>query len=331
MDFLLLHGLMIHFIAFIIALLSIIALTSLVIYEHFSKRETNYALIKTISLLIGLFIIVGIVITHMSNMAGALTLNIIGLIGVICTIILIVLLIIESFSPKKNIKDLVCKTTILLVCLFVMVLYIPYHFNYKAMIYSMSNSTISKAEKYYLLAKDTAIIPPVKTLMYSELLNYYGIYYKGKDKGKKVIDIYENDAKFSKNVLKYSKTMICTAYFWKPDREKLIQNCGSELHLAVDYMRTKEYDKALEVVNNRINEYENRQPEYADCIGYGVRAAINKQLGNSDAYKKDYDEIMSRCSSQQKHTFKTAKQLAETDYILKVFGISTKQDWQNTY
>lgn len=323
--FILNYGFEIHHTALYIATLIIFVLTSFIVYEYFSKKKINKPIIKAIIMLICLYIIYN----HITvNAYGAFV-----YIGLLCSIILICSLISDCFSVKKSRKYITCKAIILLVYLLIIVFNMPFYFFIKA----LNTKEISpvKAEKYYLLAKNTAIIPSVKLYMCYELISFYGSYsYKGEDRGKKIIDICEKNIELSKDMLVYLiKYRICAAYFWKPDRAKLNNYCGSiESLLAVDYMRNKEYNEALEIINNDINKYDSKYPQRKiPCVSYGIRANIYKKMGNSYKYHEDYDKIMSSCASD-KYSLERAKQYAEADDILDVFVFSgTKKDWENTY
>ena len=320
-SFIIYNGVGIHISALYIATLIIFVLTSFIVYEYFSKKKINKPVLKAIIMLICLHIIF--------NRIGADAYETFVYIGLLCSIILICSLISDCFSHKKNRKDIACKTAVLLVYLLVMVLNIPFYFFIKAL--DKGISTV-KAEKYYLLAKDTAIIPPVKLYMYYELISFYGSdSYKGKNRGRKIIEIYEKNTKLSKDLLIYfPKYYICQAYFWKPDRENLIKYCGTDTtFLAIDFMRTKEYNKALETINLNIKKYESKHPrKKIPCTLYGIRANIYKQIGNNYKYYEDSDKINpNNCP----HNFETARNYAQADDISDMYQYWIKKDWENSY
>ena len=228
-------------------------------------------------------------------------------IGAVSAIGIVLLLLFSVFEYIKShkIQYLFVKFVVSIILLFGIVLSLPYYLT--AIAYHQD--TFEKSEKYLIYAKNTAIIPPFRAGVLYMLRSLYQVNYEGQ----KAIDAYEEAVKIAAHEDKLEKAMICFVYFAKPDREKILQTC-SDRTIAVDYIRTKEYNKALELINQSIKNSEAENKMNNVCSGYAIRAAIYKQTGDEIAYKKDYDKVNSECSY-----YKFAKQYAEADNILDVY------------
>ena len=228
----------------------------------------------------------------------------VGVVGVLGLVILFILSLIE-LKKNKKIKFVLLKSLLLAVFIFGILFSMPFYL--VAAAYQQDTNT--ELEKTLLLAEKVAFIPSLKAAVSYQLSSHYIVNYQGKE----AIEFYEKALSLSDKEYKPAKALICFPYFEKHDRENIQQTCSKNA-IAVDYIRTKEYDKALKVINESIKESESENKMNNVCSGYAIRAAIYKQTGDEIAYKKDYDKVNSDCSY-----YKFAKKYMEADDILDVF------------
>ena len=229
---------------------------------------------------------------------------IIGIASILGLVILSILSII-GFKKNKKIKFVLLKFVLSLIFIFGISFSLPFYL--VAIAYQQDTNT--ELEKTLLFAEKVSFIHSLKAAVCYQLSSHYIVNYNGKD----AIKFYEKAITLSNKEYKPAKALICFAYFAKPDREKILQTC-SDRTIAVDYIRTKEYNKALELINQSIKNSEAENKMNNVCSGYAIRAAIYKQAGDKIAYKKDYDKVISDCSY-----YKFAKEYAEADNILDVY------------
>ena len=227
--------------------------------------------------------------------------------GIVCTLGIIVLIIIASVERYKSkiIKLPVVK--IILGIFFVLGLWLalPFYLEPIAVVKFGTPSAINILR----FSSNISVVPSVKSGLYYELSRNYAIAHKGQ----KAIDAYEKAVEIAKKENKMEKGLICPVYFWKGDSKKIQEVCYPSM-IALDYLKAKEYGRALENINISIEKYESESRKYGICASHAIRAAIYKQMGDKKEYKNDYDIVIKTCPEEEKY-----KQYMEADDILDVY------------
>lgn len=220
-------------------------------------------------------------------------------------ILVISLLLFFKITSKGLFKIIL--TIILFICIVAGWLSLPFFTEPIAVFYFST----PKAINILKLQEKIAIISAIKAETLYELSRNYEMQYMHNE----AIEAFEKALKITGKPDKIQSGLICVAYFHVGDREKLHELCKNfEDTIAVDYLRTKEYDKALGTINQGIEKYEKENRTNGVCKAKAIRAAIYKQKGDINLYNKDYNDVINNCP-----TYYGWKDLMEADNIMDVY------------
>ncbi len=199
---------------------------------------------------------------------------------------------------------------ILLVCLY---LSLPWWF--LTLAYTTKNEEI-----FHKLAINTSVFPKIKSYMYSNLGSYY--YYSGTGEGQKAINCFQkaidldrhpeacdvNNSDYKTKCKDYvfsSLVHLCTLYTVKGDAENGVKMCkltGLTNLAAENYILTDEYDRALNILNEKI-----KAGKKLHATTYAQRAYVYEKLGKAEQSEKDYETALSLAKGDYKKIIEDIK------------------------
>ena len=209
----------------------------------------------------------------------------------------------------KN-KKIACKAvkfSVSALCLAWLYLSLPWWF-----IVLASDQKIPQKEAfYYKLAANTAVIPSVKSSIYSWLGRLYYINDNGPDAliyNRKAVELdnsYElcdadnpDRNRQCKDHIWGSLYNLCDLYTVKGDVQNGVKVCnliGLPNYAAINHILKDDYQKALDTINERIVHRRHGSQIY--CTNYALRAYIYERLNKPKESKEDYDKASKLCTN----------------------------------
>ena len=230
---------------------------------------------------------------------------IIAIISVIIFILSALFIIIEFCIYKKNTYKAITYT-FLGISIIGIYLTLPWCFLGLA-----TNTNSSKAESYYKMAVNTALLPTVKSYMLYNLGKYNETISKN---GDKAIENYEkaisneniktcNPNNLNNNSCKdyifISLVSLCYLYSYKQDTnncEKVCNAVGLQYITAEHYIQKRDYNNALAILNTQINNPDQKDNNLGRA--YAMRAYIYEKLGKHNEAKKEFETAKKFSNSQ---------------------------------
>lgn len=218
-----------------------------------------------------------------------ITIVVMFVLSILCLVVLVGVALWSGieFYKYKTFKFLPIKISLILISFLVIYLGVPFWFLGAA----YKNYNNAKAEHFYNLAIQTALLPSVKALMHYEKGSFYSLAFKGSD----AINAYEKSYEIKKEDAPLHQ--LCMLYTVKGDYDKAVGTCVQTSHnqmAAINSILNKNYPLALNVINI---EFKNEQPT---CWDYAVRGYIYRALGRKDRFESDFDTAFNLCPKNDK-------------------------------